>query len=463
MGRQITVNPLTRIEGHARIAVDLDDAGNVARAHLQVQEMRGFEKLVENMELFKMPLITARICGVCPVAHHLAAVAAIESGLGVTPPKEALLLRELLYMGHILHSHALSTFVLVGPDLMLGMGADPATRNVFHLLRIQPEFARAALRLRSIGQRAVEVIGGRGTHPITAVPGGMASRPTAEELAGIGRAAKEAVDLACELAHAISARLAAIADQRGGALPCSSLALSRDGQASYLSGEWTLVDQAGAVEDRFAAADYAAKIVEHTVPGSYMKEMRLRAGGKEFMVGSLARLHVNKTLSTPEANTLLQAYRAKGPRLAAIDYVEARLIEMVHCAERMAAIVGGELSGGPILTECAPKAGHFVGAVEAPRGLLVHDYTANDQGRITEANLLVATQANCAAIDHAIADQARYWLPKNDEASLVNGLEFAVRCFDPCLSCATHAAGRMPLEVAIRQSGSVRTIRRESK
>ena len=462
MARQITVTPLTRIEGHARIVVDVADSGDVTGAHLHVMEMRGFEKLVENMELFKMPLITARICGVCPAAHHLAAVAAIENGLGVAPPAEATLLRELMYMGHVLHSHALSTFVLVGPDLMMGTGADPAERSVFHLLRIDPEFARKALRLRSIGQRAVEIVGGRGTHPITAVPGGMASRPSPEEIAGIAKGAREAVDLAVELAAAITAKIEAIGDQRGRDLPCASLALSRNGQVDFLGGEWTLADESGARLAGFGAQDYATHMVEHTVPGSYMKEIRLRGTERQFVVGSLARLHVNATLSTPKANAMLQAYRAKGPRLAAIDYVEARLIEMVHCAERMVAIADGELTGGPILTPCTPRAGRFIGAVEAPRGLLVHDYTANAEGRITQANLLVATQANCAAIDHAIADQARFWLPKNNETALVNGLEFAVRCFDPCLSCATHALGRMPMEVVIRQGQTQRTIRRDS-
>ena len=462
MARQITVNPLTRIEGHARIVVDLDDAGAVSHAHLHVMEMRGFEKLIEGMELFKMPLITARICGVCPAAHHLAAVLAIENGLGVTAPPEATLLRELLYAGHILHSHALSTFVLVGPDLMLPAGASAAERSVFHLLRIHPELARKALRLRSTGQRAVETVGGRGTHPITAIPGGMASRPTAEELAGLAKAAREAVVLVEELSGPIMEKLELLEEQRGMDLPFPALALSREGAVGFLAGEWTLVDGAGGRLESFAARDYAARLVEHTVPGSYMKDVRLRATGREFVVGSLARLHVNRSIGSAKADAMLQRFRAKGPRMAALDYIEARLIEMMYCAERMAAIAADELTGGPIATGCAPRAGRFIGAVEAPRGLLVHDYTAGADGRVTQANLIVATQANCAAIDHAIADAARYWLPRNDEAALLNGLEFAVRCFDPCLSCATHAVGRMPMEVVVRQGHEERSIRRDS-
>src|SRR5512136_1170079 len=185
MSHTITVDPVTRLEGHAKIVLDLDDNGNVASGHLQVLEIRGFEKLVERMELFKMPQIIARICGVCPAAHHLASVIAIENGLGVAPPRDALFLRELLYMGHIIHSHTLSTFFLAGPDILMGMSGGGEARNVFGLLELDPELGKKVLRLRSIGQRTVETVGGRGVHPVAAIPGGMAARPEQEALARI--------------------------------------------------------------------------------------------------------------------------------------------------------------------------------------------------------------------------------------------------------------------------------------
>ncbi len=182
MGRTITVDPVTRVEGHAKIVLDLDEAGKVLKGHLQVLEIRGFEKLVEKMELFKMPQIIARVCGVCPAAQHLVSVIAIENGLGISPPKEARLLRELMYMGHLLHSHALSTFLLTGPDLLAGIEAKPENRNIFGILNLDAELAKKVLRLRSIGQRTVEIVGGRGIHPVTAIPGEMAGIPDGERL-----------------------------------------------------------------------------------------------------------------------------------------------------------------------------------------------------------------------------------------------------------------------------------------
>ncbi|HRW78579.1 MAG TPA: nickel-dependent hydrogenase large subunit, partial [Candidatus Sabulitectum sp.] len=192
---KLVIDPVTRIEGHARITLDIDDSGKVEKGHLQVLEIRGFEKLLEGMELFKMPLITARICGVCPAAHHMASVTAIENGLGVKITDTAKRLRELMYMGHILHSHALSNFVLTGPDLLQGLDAPHDQRNVFQLLKLQPEAVKKMLRLRSIGQRIVEIVGGRGVHPVTSIPGGLASAPSAEEMSNMTEWGGEALGI----------------------------------------------------------------------------------------------------------------------------------------------------------------------------------------------------------------------------------------------------------------------------
>ncbi len=186
MATKVIIDPVTRIEGHARIILEVNDSGNISSGHLQVLEIRGFEKLLEGMELFKLPLITGRICGVCPAAHHLASVTAIENGLKVKIPPDAKLLRELMYLGHILHSHALSTFVLTGPDVLVGIGAKPEDRNVLSLLSMAPEIVKKVLRLRSIGQKIVEIVGGRGVHPVTSVPGGQSYRPTADETTKMG-------------------------------------------------------------------------------------------------------------------------------------------------------------------------------------------------------------------------------------------------------------------------------------
>jgi len=465
MGSRIVVNPVTRIEGHAKIILEIEDSGELKSGHMQVLEIRGFEKLLQGMELLKMPQMTARLCGVCPAAHHLVATAAIEQGMGVTPPPDARLLRELLYAGHVVHSHALSNFVLTGPDILLGINAPADQRNVFNLLAIDPELSKKLLRIRSIGQRTVELVGGRGVHPVTAIPGGMASRPNAEKLELMAGWGEEATGSLEEVIGILKPKLEELAPLRGATqLPYHSLALSNNGTVDLLDGEWVVVDPEGNEERRFAGPDYGDNLVEHVMPGSYMKSVQLKNPGPEnFFVGPLARLNVNSKMTTPKAQAHLDRFRASGkPRLSAVDFIEARLIDMLNCAERINAIAGGELGDGPVKVNVpAVKAGRYVGVIEAPRGILVHDYTTDDDGRITDVNLIVATQNNYDAIDSAVEGLARHYLPENDDEQLLNGVEFAMRCFDPCLACATHTAGRMPMIVEVRRGNElVRTIRR---
>ncbi len=468
MTTKVIVDPVTRIEGHARIVLEINDSGSVSSGHLQVLEIRGFEKLLEGMELFKLPLITGRICGVCPAAHHLASVTTIENGLGVKIPTDAKLLRELMYMGHILHSHALSTFVLTGPDVLVGIGAKPEDRNVLSLLSMAPEIVKKVLRLRSIGQKIVEIVGGRGVHPVTSVPGGQSYRPSADEITKMGLWSVEAGSLVKELSEVLKKKLENISDLREIAeLPFHSVALSDNGNVTFMQNVCKVINPSGEEERTFTADDYADNLVEHQMQGSYMRSVRLRSGAEEknFFVGPLARLNVNSSISTPEANKLLSDYRSGGsPRLSSIDYLEARLIEMVFCCERITEICGGELGDGPIITDASPAGGRFRGIIEAPRGILIHDYEADDDGRITGANLIVATQNNYDAINYAITALAKHFKQSGDDNILMNGAEFALRCFDPCLACATHAAGSMPMKIELRKNGrTFRILRREGK
>jgi F420-non-reducing hydrogenase large subunit len=247
-------------------------------------------------------------------------------------------------------------------------------------------------------------------------------------------------------------------------LPYHSLAMSNNGSVDLLEGEWVVIDPEGNEERRFAGPDYGDHLVEHVMAGSYMKSVRLKGPEeKHFFVGPLARLNVNATMTTPKAQARLEAFRAEGtPRQSAVDFISARLIEMLHCAERMSAIAGSELGDGPVKVDVPEvAAGRYVGVIEAPRGILIHDYTTDDDGRISDVNLIVATQNNYDAIDHAVEALARHYLPENNDEQLLNGVEFAMRCFDPCLACATHTAGRMPLTVELRRGHEpVRTIRR---
>ena len=458
MGKRITLAPVTRIEGHAKVLLDVNDAGAVEKAHLQVMEIRGFEKFIEKMELFKMPQFTARICGVCPAAHHLVSVEAIENGLGVEIPPDARLLRDLLYAGHILHSHALSTFFLLGPDLLLGIDSPSGDRNVFGLLKANPEAAKKALRLRTLGQLTVEAVGGRGVHPVTAVPGGMSYRPPEDRMSRIRSWGEEALTLLEGLGEVVRSRLESVAEIRQATeLPFLNMAVSRDGQVDFLHGEVRVTDTGGGRLKSFPVSAYGENIVETVMPGSYMKSVRIRGLEDRLqLVGPLARLQANESLGTPKADGQLQAFRAEiRERVSVVDFITARLIEMVHCAERMAEIPQ-QLGDGPVKTaDPAPRAGRYVGLIEAPRGILVHDYTADADGRLTGANLVVATQNNYDAIDGAVTSAAQALYDRHSDEGFLNGLEFVIRCFDPCLACATHALGRMPLEVVVRHRGEM--------
>jgi F420-non-reducing hydrogenase large subunit len=450
---KIVINPVTRIEGHAKIILDIDDAGKVNSGHLQVLEIRGFEKLLEGMELFKMPLITARICGVCPAAHHMASVIAIENGLGVKITDTARKLRELMYMGHILHSHALSAFVLMGPDLFQGLDSPHSGRNIFELLRLKPDVAKKMLRLRSIGQRVVEIVGGRGVHPITSIPGGLASAPSSEEMADMASWGGEAVSLIEELYPVVFDALKKLEGIRDCLdLPYSAMALTDKGKVSFFQSPCAIMSAGGKIEKVFDPIQYAEFLTEHSMPGSYMKSVRQRDGDKSFYVGPLARLNVNHTFSTPRADTLLGEYRSvKHPRTSALDFVEARLIEMVHCAESIQELASGQIDDN-LMVEAKPGPGKFVGVVEAPRGILIHEYETDDEGILTGANLIVATQNNYDAIDCCITGIASKYAGAGKDELLMSSVEFALRCFDPCLACATHTAGRMPMVIELQKT-----------
>ena len=467
MTQTITIEPITRIEGHARVTLDLDDNNTISNGRLHVLEVRGFEKLLERMELLKMPLVTSRICGVCPAAHHLAAAIAIENGAGIEIPKRAALLRELLYLGHILHSHALSCFVLAGPDLLCGIDADPKKRNIFSLLSSAPDAAKKMLRLRSIGQSIVESVGGRGVHPVTVIAGGMASQPSPDDMRKIANWGTEALSLIDELYPVMAMALTNIAAvHEAGLINLPAMALSNNGTIDFLGGLCRIVDGSNAEIKNFEASAYAKHLVEHVAPGSYMKPVRLRGAQEQsYYVGPLARCMVNNAFSSPRATSLLTWFKEKCAKgVSSIDNIEARLIEMVHCAEKIQSIASNPIGEEPLSIEVIPRAGRYIGMVEAPRGVLIHDYTADDQGLISAANLIVATQNNYDAMNANIVNLARHFQGYNDENMLLNGIEFALRCFDPCLACATHAMGKMPMIVELRKNGAViNSLSREVK
>lgn len=474
MNRTITIDPVTRIEGHARVFLNLADDGSLASAGLVVNELRGFERILVGMEADRMPLITARICGVCPAAHHLAASHALDNAAGVEPPPAGKLLRELLYMGHIIHSHALSLFVLQGPDLALGLDADPAARNVVGIVKANPELAKKALRCRTLGQKINELVGGRGVHPVTSVAGGIAFVLDAEKRRTLAEWSAELAALAPELAAAAKGLLLKQLELHPSLMqdwvaPLWNLGTVKDGRVSLLEGRLRAVDEAGALRAEFPVSEYAERLVESVVDWSYMKEVRISHEGKnyDYRVGPLARVNCADGFGTPAADAELAALRQLGGRPCHVTVFNtyARVIELLYAVERAQEIVADEAILGPARVPVRFRGGRGVGHVEAPRGTLIHDYEIDENGIVRSANLIVATQQNYVSINRTIAQAAAsHVIGKGDDAALLNAVEFGIRCYDPCLSCATHALGAMPLEVVVTRGGQpLRTVRRNEQ
>jgi F420-non-reducing hydrogenase large subunit len=469
MKRTITIDPITRIEGHARVFLDLDEAGGLASAGLVVNELRGFERILVGMPADRMPLITARICGVCPSAHHLAASKALDVAAGVEPPPAGALLRELLYMGHVIHSHALSLFVLQGPDLVLGIDADPAVRNVMGIVQAVPDVAKKALRLRTLGQKINETVGGRGIHPVTSIAGGLSSRMDGDRRASLAAWAAEAVALVTELSGVARGLLMRQLDAHPSlldwVLPMWSLGtVLPDGSASFYDGRLRAVDATGATRAEFASHEYDRLLTEEALDWSYMKPVRIRDGADlvVYRVGPLARVNSADRMGTALADRELEDLRrAFGrPVHQTVLQVWARLVELIYACERARDIVDDPVLMGESRVPVAFGPGRAVGHVEAPRGVLVHEYDIDEQGLVRGANLLVATQQNYAAINRSVEQAAATHVVARDDDALLNAIEFAIRCYDPCLSCATHAVGQMPLEVVVRQGGHVQRVAR---
>jgi F420-non-reducing hydrogenase large subunit len=462
--KTITIDPVTRIEGHARVLLDVDDGGALKNATLVVNELRGFERILVGMEADRMPLVTARICGVCPTAHHLAAVKAIENALGVEPPPAAKRLRELLLLGHMIHSHTLSLFILTGPDLFFGLVGDSAKRNIIGIIQADPDVARKALRLRTLGQKVNEIVGGRGTHPVTAVLGGMTFEMGGDGEKLLHKIVDEMYVLVMELAPVIKRQL----EKFAAAQPAVPLVLTdptwymgtvKNGKLNFYDGAIRIINEAGEIQTEFSPAAYDKQIVEKALSWSYMKPVYALHGGREniYRVGTLARINCADALETPLAQNELEDFRKKFGRMchATVQYISARLIELIYCVEQAKALMANPEIRGATRVPVTYRAGRGVGHVEAPRGTLYHDYEIDEKGIVRSANLLVATQQNYAAINTSIAQMAGLFIKGVNHDMLLNGVEFPIRCYDPCLSCATHAIGNMPLSVEVLRDGVV--------
>jgi len=459
--RKITIEPVTRIEGHARVTIHLNEDGKVKETFFHVDEFRGLEKFSEGRPYFEMPQITQRICGICPVSHHLAAAKTCDAVAGAEPPRPAKLLRELMHMGQFVQSHGMHFFHLAAPDLVFGFDADPATRNVFGIVKANPELALKAVNLRRYGQQVIERLGAKRVHPYFAVAGGVCAplKPAdrdaiAAELETMVGYAKVAVGIGKdwlgsnrELADSFAA------------FPTNYMGMvdSEGGLALY-DGEIRMRDSEGKSLGQFRPADYLEYVAEHVESWSFLKFPYYRKLGWPrgvYRVGPLGRLNVADKIGTPMADAefkLFKKLRGGKPVEGSLYYHYARLIELVYALER----IGQLLEDPDILSNDvraygpAKPVGHGVGIVEAPRGTLFHDYDTDANGLLTRVNLIVATGNNNWAMHTSAGSVAAAFVDGNKlTEGMLNRVEAAIRCYDPCLSCSTHAIGKMPLEVTL--------------
>ena len=470
MAKTITIDPVTRIEGHARILLECNDAGVVDEAYFIVNELRGFERILVGMEAHTMPQITSRICGVCPTAHHLASAKALDNAAGVEPPPGGKLMRELMYMGHMIHSHCLSLFVLAGPDLVFGLQGEAATQNIVGMVDANPELTKKALRLRSLGQKLNEVVGGRGIHPVTALAGGTSAKLSDAQFDRVKEITAEAIILANELVPVTKELLLKLLDDNPVLLdklniPSWYLGTVNGGKLNVYDGDLRAMDENGEIRAEFEAIDYANYLVERAVKRSYAKEVYLNVDNAEHMyrVSTLARMNVADGMETPLAQKEFEEFRSRFGRPChnAVLQMYCKLVELVYSCEKAHEIVNNPELRSDSRVPANINGSRGIGHVEAPRGVLIHDYKIDEEGIIRAANMIVATQQNTAAINKTLKEAAVNLLAGGDDEKMLNGLEFVVRCYDPCLACSTHALGRMELDVEIAVAGeTIRRVRR---
>lgn len=461
MGEKITINPVTRIEGHARVSIFLDDQGKVEKTYFHVDQFRGYEKFTEGRHFSEMPVITERICGICPISHHLASAKACDVIIGVEIPRPAKLLRELVHMGQIIQSHSMHFFELAGPDLLLGWDADPQVRNVVGLIQANPDIALKAVKLRKFGQRIIELVAGRRIHPTFAVPGGVnASLDPArrDEMMSFLEESIPYIQEGIQIAKNWIAEHKAECDQFA-SFPSGYMGLVKgDGSLELYDGVVRFMDKEGRIVREFEGKDYLNYIGEKVEDWSYLKFPYFKEFGPEegfYRVGPLGRLNVADSISTPLAQKEFLEFKGVNggkPVESSLYYHYARLIETLYAAERaMEILKDPEVLSLDVLHFGIPKNEEGIGVIEAPRGTLIHHYFVDTaSGAMKKSNLIVATGHNNWAMSKAVDLVAKGFVDgKNLKEGMLNRVEGAIRCYDPCLSCSTHAVGKMPLIVEI--------------
>jgi NAD-reducing hydrogenase large subunit len=460
MSQTITIDPVTRLEGHGKITIHLNGQGEVEDAHFHVTQVRGFERFCEGRPFYEMPSLMARICGICPVSHLIASAKACEAIMSVRIPHTAAQLRRLLNLAQMVQSHALSFFYLASPDLLLGMEADPKMRNILGVAASKPELGRAGVGLRRFGQSIIEILADKRIHPGWVVPGGV-TEPLAttkrDKILAMIPEAYTNVGLALgaykQIADAFHEEIEVFAN-----FPSNYMSLINEEESiEFTDGALRLIDAKGqTVEDGITATRFTEIIGEAVEPYSYTKFAYYKPLGYpdgSYRVGPLARLNIAKTMGTPRAEKEFVEFKqlANGPVTSSFHYHHARLVEMLYGIEKIE-----EILADPRILEKQVRATAGVnrlegtGQAEAPRGVLHHHYKVDENGKITWANLVIATGQNNKAMNLGVLQAAKHYVKDGKfTEGVLNRIEAVVRTFDPCLSCSSHAAGQMPLAITL--------------
>ncbi len=462
--RRIVIEPVTRVEGHGKVVILLDDEGKVSRARLHVVEFRGFERFIQGRPYWELPVAVQRLCGICPVSHHLCAAKAVDRLVGgerLTPTAEKV--RRLMHYGQFVQSHALHFFHLSSPDLLFGFGSDVKNRHVLGVAARHPDLAKKGILLRKYGQEVIRVTAGKRVHGTGAIPGGVNKCLTAEERDYLAKDAAQTLAW-CEEALALARgytleHLGEIRDF--GSFPSNHLSVVRaDGAMDLYDGGLRAIDADGKVIfDHADVQRYGEHIGEEVRSWSYMKFPFIRSVGMEngwYRVGPLARVNACSFIDTPKAEAARKEFKALAggkPVNVTMAYHWARMIELVHAAEKIVALLPDPDLLKADLVATGPRRTEGVGVLEAPRGTLFHHYRVDETDTVTMANLIVSTTSNNESMNRAVESVAKQYLSGHEiTEGLLNHVEVAIRAYDPCLSCATHALGRMPLVVEVHDA-----------
>lgn len=447
--REITISPTTRIEGHGKVTIVLDESGNVSDAHFYATEIRGFDYFLQGMEAERLPFIISRICGVCSTAHVLASVKAIETIYSTEITDTARKLRELLLMGQTISNQSLVYFFLTLPDFWFSPEEDASRRNVFQIMREKPDIGKKAMALRTFATQILDTVGKREVHIVSVIPGGLINPLKENERSELLKAARNACIVAKE---AIAAGKELFeknwADfERAGVFRTYYMALTKNGDMEFYDGKIRVIDSQGEIPFEFTAQEYMDHFEERSLGWTYAKFAYLKVPGTSegiVQVGPTARMNVNDRIATEQANKELKEFRSRfgTPAHATLLFDYARLIDLLYACERAKELLEDEsITREDTRVKVRPKSGKGVGIVEAPRGTLAHEYVLAQNGQLKSMKLIIPTQVNNAAISLNVKDAAKEFIREGEiKPGLLNRIEMVIRAYDPCIKCATRLA-----------------------